>query len=461
MTAVKTILGLLFAATLVSSQLSGRIGPTTTYSQKAKVKICDATDYGAKADGQTDDGPSIQDAWNDCSDGGLVYIPPGNYFLSTFLVFHSADDIAVQLDGTLIRDPNVGGYSVIEFRNIHNFEFFSGNSKGFLQGNGHIGLADGNYGPRMVRFQDIGNFSVHGIAVVDSPSYYFVFDNVANGEVYNLILRGVTDIGATDAIDLGGSNIWVHDVEVSNGDECVTVKSPSHNLLIESIYCNLSGGTAIGSLGTGTNVTDVHYQRLYLNRADGSYLKTNNGDGIVKNILWENVIVHGGPYPLTVNEAWGDDRGSTGVQVSNLTFRNWRGEGADNSRPVIRLECDADVPCSGITIDDVQLWTAESDETYVIYKCANSYGSGGCLRKSTGTLSTYTSVVTVTSKPTQTAARMPHDWTTDLPYSSFTHPAIPTTFFPGATPSSKLLSLSGPAGTVVRREAVSMPVPTV
>jgi rhamnogalacturonan hydrolase len=110
-------------------------------------------------------------------------------------------------------------------------------------------------------------------------------------------------------------------LQVTNGDECVTVKSPAHNFLIENIYCNLSGGTAIGSLGTGTDISDISYKHLYLNRADGCYLKTNNGDGTVKNIVWDTVIVHGGPYPLTINEAWGADRGSSGVAIHNLTFK--------------------------------------------------------------------------------------------------------------------------------------------
>ena len=38
-----------------------------------------------------------------------------------------------------------------------------------------------------------------------------------------MVLRGPF-IGGIDGIDISGSNIWVHDVEVTNGDECVTVK---------------------------------------------------------------------------------------------------------------------------------------------------------------------------------------------------------------------------------------------
>lgn len=152
-------------------------------------------------------------------------------------------------------------------RSVSDFEFFSGNSKGAFQGYGYKLLSQGTYGPRFLRVQDVENFSVHGFALVDSASYYIVFDTVSNGEVYNLIIRGIT-IGETDGIDIWGSNTWIHDIEVTNGDECVTVKSPANNLLIEDIYCNISGGCSIGSLGTGTNISNVSYKQIYANQAD-------------------------------------------------------------------------------------------------------------------------------------------------------------------------------------------------
>ena len=77
-----------------------------------------------------------------------------------------------------------------------------------------------------------------------------ILDNCANGEIYNLIIRG-GNRGGLDGLDIFSNNIHVHDVEVSNKDECVTVKSPSHNILIENVFCNWSGGCAMGSLGAG------------------------------------------------------------------------------------------------------------------------------------------------------------------------------------------------------------------
>lgn len=48
-------------------------------------------------------------------------------------------------------------------------------------------------------------------------------DTCENGEVYNMIIRGGNE-GGLDGIDIWGTNIHVHDVEVTNKDECVTVK---------------------------------------------------------------------------------------------------------------------------------------------------------------------------------------------------------------------------------------------
>ena len=84
-----------------------------------------------------------------------------------------------------------------------------------------------------------------------APAFHFVIDACDSGEVYNMIIRGGNE-GGLDGIDVWGTNIHIHDVEISNKDECVTVKSPASNMLIENIFCNWSGGCAMGSLGADT-----------------------------------------------------------------------------------------------------------------------------------------------------------------------------------------------------------------
>jgi rhamnogalacturonan hydrolase len=72
--------------------------------------------------------------------------------------------------------------------------------------------------PRILRLSKVTNFSVHDIALVDSPQFHLTLDTCTNGEVYNMIIRGGAE-GGLDGVDVWGSNIWVHDVEVTNKDE--------------------------------------------------------------------------------------------------------------------------------------------------------------------------------------------------------------------------------------------------
>lgn len=66
------------------------------------------------------------------------------------------------------------------------------------------------------------------MALVDAPAFTVIVENGSRGELYNLVIRA-GDEGGLDGIDLWGDNIWVHDIEVTNRDECVTTKA-SHVL---------------------------------------------------------------------------------------------------------------------------------------------------------------------------------------------------------------------------------------
>lgn len=308
-------------STLARAQLSGSVGPLTSYSTKASTKVCNVEDYGAEnGHPSVDFGPAFSSAWADCKDGGLVWIPPGEWFMQTAVTLDDGSATAVQLDGTIYRYAAITADEMILIENGNDVEFFSGNSQGAIQGYGYQYISQGEYGTRLMRVQNTENFSVHGFALVDSPSYYLTLDTCTNGEIYNLIMRGI-DVGETDAIDVWGSNMYIHDVEVTNGDECVTTKSPANNFLIEDVYCNISGGCSIGSLGLNTDISNVYYHRIYCNRADPAFLKTNGGSGTVKNMVWDTVIVYYGAYPLSIDSSWGDSDGGDGVQMTNFTFK--------------------------------------------------------------------------------------------------------------------------------------------
>ena len=41
------------------------------------------------------------------------------------------------------------------------------------------------------------------------------------------------------------------------------MKSPAKNILVENVYCNWSGGCAMGSLGQDVDVSDITYRNIY------------------------------------------------------------------------------------------------------------------------------------------------------------------------------------------------------
>lgn len=157
--------------------------------------------------------------------------------------------------------------------------------------------------------------------------FHFVINNCTNGEAYNMAIRG-GDWGGLDGVDVTCTNCWVHDIMVTNKDECVTVKSPSKNVLIENIYCNWSGGCAMGSLGADTAISSVVYKNIYTWKSNQMMMvKSNGGSGYVEDVVFENFIGHSNAWSLDIDQKWASMStiAGNGVQLSNMTFKNWKG----------------------------------------------------------------------------------------------------------------------------------------
>lgn len=199
------------APLLANAYLSGSVGPTTTVSTKSANKICNVLDYGAVADKSTDVGAAITSAWADCRDGGVVYIPAGDYAFESWVTLSGGKSCAIQLDGILYRTGTDDG-NMIMVKHTTDFELFSSTSKGAVQGYGYEYHKKGSSsGARILRLYDVTDFSVHDIALVDAPAFHFSLDTCVNGEVYNLAIRG-GDKGGLDGLDVWSTNIWIHDV---------------------------------------------------------------------------------------------------------------------------------------------------------------------------------------------------------------------------------------------------------
>jgi rhamnogalacturonan hydrolase len=188
------------------------------------------------------------------------------------VILNAGSAFAIQLDGliTLSSDGSFNGNAIV-IKNGDDVEFFSSNGKGAINGQGYITrMTSSGQNARLLRFLNCSNVSVHDIILVDSPTFHLIFGGVSNLEAYHITIRGPNK-GGTDGIDLSCTdNCYLHDIEVTNRDECISVKTPSSNVLIEDIYCNQSGGMSIGSLtANGTPASSTHSLPLLTrNRCD-------------------------------------------------------------------------------------------------------------------------------------------------------------------------------------------------
>ncbi|KAH8673320.1 pectin lyase fold/virulence factor [Xylariales sp. PMI_506] len=439
---VVLVAGLLATASLIlpaAAQLSGTVGPTTTTSSKAAVKQCNIMDYGGEASATTDNSAAIASAWAACASGGEVVIPAGDYGLETWLTLKDGKGVAINLEGTIYRTGTAGG-NMILIESSSDIELYSSTSAGAIQAYGYEFHKEGEYGARILRFADVTDFSIHDIILVDAPQFHLSLDTCTNGEVYNMIIHGGNE-GGLDGIDVWGTNIWIHDIEVSNKDECVTVKDPSSNLLIEQIHCNWSGGCAMGSLASGIDIHDIEYNNVYTHGSNQMYMiKSNGGSGDVYNVALNNFWGHSNAYTLDFDTAWSsmDVVSGDGINYSNISFSGWRGTASNGvQRGPIKLDCPAEVPCTDITVEDFAVWTDSGSE--VLYVCQNAYGSGACM-ESSGTTS-YTTTQTVTSVSGYSVATMANELTTGFDISSsIPIPTMPQSFFPGSAPISAILA---------------------
>ncbi|KAJ5673551.1 CAZyme family GH28 [Penicillium longicatenatum] len=469
-----SLLLLPFWSFIAVGQLIGPVGPITDLENK-KIE-CNILDYGAVADNKTDISSALERVFSDCvrkHPGSRLVVPEGEYLIERGVTLSNGTNWAFQLDGLItaayggdwnisrelilqgfagreIINATINGEGDSEFLldvlvivNAVDFEFYSSNGKGAFQGQGYIYrnldksvLAPfltrvvklipfqpfSTDRPRLVRLISPTNASVHDLILVDSPKFHIVLDFAVNVEVYHLTIRGA-NLGSYDGIDAIGTNYWIHDSEVTNRDECVSVKSPSHHALVENLVCNQAGsGISIGSLNVSAEISNIEASNISIIQGNNiAFIKTYpGGSGYVTNVTFSNFRSLASLYGLDINQYWQNtytpDTGA--VTLSNLVFRNFSGSVANGAtRPPLYLFANDLTFATNVTVEDFTVWTESGSS--IVNKISNIFGSAddsygsndGIKSLSQGeSPSSYTSTYTITASPTDWQAPTTPAW---------------------------------------------------
>ena len=260
--------------------------------------VFDVLKYGAKGDGAADDGTAIAAAYSACAaaGGGTVLFRSGHIFRSGPIDLSCNDSVTtVQAGATILARNSTAGWPfgldcpepaqgktpkqmapmllVAHGRNV------TVNGGGVVDANGEMWwdgacgnwwCRDGHAGgatafrPFLFRIDHSTGIRVHNVSLRNSGFWTLVPVHSSGIEIIGVNVSAaftrrpphwpadrhdLLDTPNTDGIEpMWSRDVFISHVRVINGDDCITVKSGSRDILVEDLYCEHGDGLTIGSI---------------------------------------------------------------------------------------------------------------------------------------------------------------------------------------------------------------------
>lgn len=349
-----------------------------------------------------DDGPAFVDAVQRCDS---VTIPR-----------ETTLSIATRMNMTGLKDKNINLLGTIKFTSnmsywINNgfpFEFQDQiafwivggkniliNGGGTIDGSGQVwydAFATNStlLRPILLTIYQATDVAIKNITMINSPEW-FNFVNEGKNVVYdgvnisalstsNNLAKNTDgwDIYRSDSVSIMNSNI-------NNGDDCVSLKPNSTNVIASDLYCNGSHGISVGSLGQYAGVYDIVENftstnvQMY-NAQNGARIKAfagpGVGSGLVKNISFGFFTEGNVNNPLIVDHCYMTNATEctaypSNVYIQDVTFSNFKGTSSGKMNSVVAsLACSPDARCNNISVNDISLEPPSKDGS-ATYSCQN------------------------------------------------------------------------------------------
>ncbi|PCH35370.1 hypothetical protein WOLCODRAFT_80111 [Wolfiporia cocos MD-104 SS10] len=393
-------------------------------------RVCTVVPLG----GGQDDGPTINAAFKECSENAAVVLD-SYYSVNTLLLTEGLSHVDIILNGTVQYTPDIAYWSpnslYLTFQNATTFWFLSGDhihlyGGGTIDGNGqvwydyfNITQESGTAGSSTLTFArpiplTIGNSSnvvIENITEWMSPNWAcctlsiwrdIITKSFTEQREYlrefsiNSFSYSSAPAKNTDGWDIYRSSyVTITDSTINNGDDCVSFKPNSTDIIVSNLWCNGSHGISVGSLGQYAGETDivanVYVKNVTMRYAEnGARIKvfggspdpnstSGGGTGYVKNITFEDF--YSAYFSLITSNLFRRvqcyftstaqcEEYPSNLTISDVHYINVTGtsSGADGS-VVVSLVCSEE--CEDITATSTNLTAPDGQATYVCENIAS------------------------------------------------------------------------------------------
>ncbi|USP76283.1 polygalacturonase precursor [Curvularia clavata] len=364
--------------------------------------------------GGKDDAANILKAVKQCNNGGHVVFPKGQQFtIGTALDLTFLNSIDLDIQGTIKFTNDTDYWQANSFKQVFQnaTTFFQIGGKdiniyggGTLDGNGQAWYdlyAKDIYILRPILFGLIG---AHSARVSDlnfrySPQWYTLVANSSEVVFSNIDIFGDSTsknpAKNTDGWDTYRSNnIVIQNSHINNGDDCVSFKPNSTNIIVQNLVCNGSHGISVGSLGQYPTEVDI-VENIYVynismsNASDGARIKVwpgassalsgdlqgGGGSGSVRNITYDGMVVNNVDYAIEITQCYGQknltlcNEFPSKLTISDISIKNFSGTTSKKYDPRVGyLVCSSPKVCSNISIENVNVKSPSGTDQFT---CAN------------------------------------------------------------------------------------------
>ncbi|KAL4794379.1 Exopolygalacturonase X-1 [Aspergillus venezuelensis] len=375
-----------------------------------RKKICHVDSYG---DG-SDDSEFILSALKECNIGGkVVFDEHVEYTIGTALDLTFLKHVDLEILGRITFTPDTDYWQENSFK--HTFQnattFFNLGGEdvnvyggGTLDGNGQVWYDLYAEDPLILRPILFGVIGLHGgtigpLKLRYSPQWYQLVANSSDVLFDGIDISGYSasenEAKNTDGWDTYRShNIVIQNSVINNGDDCVSFKPNSTDILVQNLYCNGSHGISVGSLGQYPGEVDIVknvlvYNISMYNASDMARIKVwpgvasamsedlqgGGGLGSVSNITYEDMYIENVDWAIEITQCYGQknltlcNQYPSNLTISDIHISNMFGTTSDAREPYVgTIVCSSPDVCSDIYVSDIDVLSPSGTNDFV---CTN------------------------------------------------------------------------------------------
>ncbi|KAL2871468.1 putative extracellular exo-polygalacturonase [Aspergillus lucknowensis] len=376
-----------------------------------RKRVCHVRSHG---DSSYDDAEFILSALKECNHGGkVVFDADKEYTIGTALDLTFLKHIDLEILGRITFTPDTDYWQANSFR--HTFQnattFFQLGGEdvnvyggGTLDGNGQVWYDLYAEDPLILRPILFGVIGLHGgtigpLKLRYSPQWYQLVANSTDVLFDGIDISGYSssenEAKNTDGWDTYRShNIVIQNSVINNGDDCVSFKPNSSEILVQNLHCNGSHGISVGSLGQYKGEVDIVknvlvYNISMYNASDMARIKVwpgidsamsedlqgGGGLGAVSNITYDKMYIDNVDWAIEVTQCYGQknltlcNEFPSNLTISDVHFRNFYGTTSDKNDPDVgTVVCSSPDVCSDIYAENINVLSPSGTNDFV---CTN------------------------------------------------------------------------------------------